>query len=44
MRSVSGRRRDSLMPDVFRCSGVNGVLANVGSVIAYALKSARDEN
>ena len=32
------------MPDVFRCSGINCVLGNVGCVIADALKRSGNEN
>src|SRR5215510_14593336 len=42
-RAISDGDRHALVPDVFRCRGVNGVLGNILSMIADALKSARDQ-
>jgi len=36
--------RGSLMPDVFCCCCVNGVLGNVGSMIADAFEAAANKN
>ena len=36
--------RGSLMPDVFRGGGVNGVLGNVGGMIAHAFEAAANKN
>src|SRR3954449_3575588 len=43
-RCVSDRSRHALVPDVFRNGGVNGILGNVGCVIANPLESARNQN
>jgi len=32
------------MPDVFRCGGVNGILGNVGGMIAHAFEAAANKN
>src|SRR5260370_5731607 len=42
-RAVSARGRDSLMPDVFGCGGVNGVLGDVCSVIAHSLETTSNK-
>jgi hypothetical protein len=36
-------RFDVLMPDVFGGRGVNGVLRDIGGVVAHALETARDK-
>src|SRR5262245_33340086 len=43
-RGVSASGGDMLVSDVFRRSGVNGVLADVGSMVAYALKATADKD
>ena len=43
-RAVSDRSRGSLMPDVFSSGSVNGVLGNVGSMIAHALEMSADKH
>jgi len=40
--SVETGLSSGLVPDVLRCRGVNGVLGDVGRVIADAFKTARD--
>ena len=40
--SVEKGQSSGLVPDVLRCSGVNGVFGDVGRVITDAFKTARD--
>src|SRR4029450_13592968 len=43
-RCVSGGGRHALVPDVFRGRSVNGILGNIGCVIADAFESARNQD